>query len=431
MSNNYVCRLGGGSYGNVFAKNESVAIKKSFRDEEQSFFREIIIMYHLKDKNNIVQICSYNIKELSFEMVRYKKTLLHFYKSNSKITLIEKIPTIFESIINGLCWMHKYNIIHRDIKADNILMDKDDQCYIGDFGISRNCTYEKEPNTYYTCPVYSSHHRPPECNIFLYDGCLYTLKSDIWALGIVFIEYINQEVPQCKNFHDNDGEEYYYYMICKYQKIHYILKKMLNVNYKKRCCVHILKNVKWNNLEETIDDFCDVCESNFANVGGEFSNKKTYFDNNNYIKDILVYIKKAVKIEYTEEIRAFVLGIHIIFKYLWGKINITNIEDIVYSCFIISSHLENYYTLSVNIEKYGDTISNILKETNFDIITNDIDIFVNKIKKIKNKEKRIEAVINLLDKYSEIDIYSNVSSYKIMSEHITVNENGVSYTINI
>ena len=62
--------------------------------------------------------------------------LLSFIRKRSKLTE-QTAKYIFKQIILGLNFIHTHNIVHRDIKLDNILIDLDNNIKICDFGVSK------------------------------------------------------------------------------------------------------------------------------------------------------------------------------------------------------------------------------------------------------------------------------------------------------
>lgn len=87
-----------------------------------------------------------------------------------------KILNWFIQITCGLQYLHKRNILHRDLKTKNIFLTSQNLIKIGDFGISKTLNHTLDlANTGIGTPHYLS---PEMCN-----GQPYNLKSDIWSLG--------------------------------------------------------------------------------------------------------------------------------------------------------------------------------------------------------------------------------------------------------
>ncbi len=97
-------------------------------------------------------------------------------------------------LTNALYYAHQHNIVHRDIKPDNIFLLPDGTIKLGDFGIaqadgmSNDLTETKEI-------VGSVHYLAPEIS----RGKPATIKSDIYAAGVTFFELITGHVPYEKN----------------------------------------------------------------------------------------------------------------------------------------------------------------------------------------------------------------------------------------
>lgn len=88
-------------------------------------------------------------------------------------------------ILYGLNEIHSKNIIHRDIKSDNILLDESKVIKLGDFGVS--WIFEESAKTYIGTPYYLS----PE---IIY-GKRYTTKTDVWSLGVLLYEMMTDRMP--------------------------------------------------------------------------------------------------------------------------------------------------------------------------------------------------------------------------------------------
>eukprot|EP01038_Epipyxis_sp_PR26KG_P007591 gene7591-10340_t len=89
---------------------------------------------------------------------------------------------VFNQICNGLRHMHENGIIHRDLKAMNILCARDGRVFkIADLGVSRQVSEDTVLlNTFYGTPLYLS----PE----LVENKPYNEKTDIWSLGVILYE---------------------------------------------------------------------------------------------------------------------------------------------------------------------------------------------------------------------------------------------------
>ena len=99
------------------------------------------------------------------------------------------IVKCIEDILSGLCYLHANGIIHRDIKPNNILLDKNNVCKITDFNVSSILSNIDDDNIgRKICSA--DHFRPPEaCNLnqdndLDKNGNFKGKPIDIWALGV-------------------------------------------------------------------------------------------------------------------------------------------------------------------------------------------------------------------------------------------------------
>ena len=138
-----------GTFGKVYkAKigDNLFALKKIKVDMHDKGFpitsiREIKVLKKLAEHPNIVKLVDIvssksNAVYLVFEFVEFDLYKL-LRKENTAFTKLQ-IKFIFKQIMEGLVFMHKKRIIHRDIKSENILINAKGELKYADFGLARD-----------------------------------------------------------------------------------------------------------------------------------------------------------------------------------------------------------------------------------------------------------------------------------------------------
>ena len=97
------------------------------------------------------------------------------------------IRGLMRSLLEGLNFCHKRGVLHRDIKASNLLLNSRGQLKIADFGLARRRSKDKDRG--YTNQVITLWYRPPELLLGMH---LYGPEVDIWSAGCVFGELFNR-----------------------------------------------------------------------------------------------------------------------------------------------------------------------------------------------------------------------------------------------
>lgn len=115
--------------------------------------------------------------------------MIEMRKNKSRPFEERQVWFIFKQLCEGLIHLHENGIIHRDLKALNIMCAKGGRLFkIGDLGVSRQVSEDTVMlNTFYGTPLYLS----PE----LVENKPYNEKTDIWSLGIILYEICTLTQP--------------------------------------------------------------------------------------------------------------------------------------------------------------------------------------------------------------------------------------------
>ena len=119
------------------------------------------------------------------------KTSLYSYLKTKPQNKIEEneLKRLFKQLCEGIRYCHEKQIVHRDIKLDNILLDDDkQQVKIIDFGFSVVTPPERRLSIFCGTPSYMAPEIVSKCQ---YRGS----PSDIWSLGIVFYALLCGKLP--------------------------------------------------------------------------------------------------------------------------------------------------------------------------------------------------------------------------------------------
>ena len=83
-------------------------------------------------------------------------------------------------LLRGLSYCHSRNILHRDLKPQNLLINKSGELKLADFGLARAFGI---PVRCYSAEVVTLWYRPPDV---LFGAKLYTTSIDMWSAGCIF-----------------------------------------------------------------------------------------------------------------------------------------------------------------------------------------------------------------------------------------------------
>ncbi|WOH12075.1 hypothetical protein DCAR_0831574 [Daucus carota subsp. sativus] len=193
-------KLGEGGFGPVYkgmlTDGLEIAVKRLSRNSSQGldeFKNEVSCIAKLQHRNLVTLLGCCTEKDERILIYEYmaNKSLDSFIFDNNVRTTLDwpKLYNIINGIARGLLYLHqdsKLRIIHRDLKASNILLDHDMNPKISDFGIARTFVgNESEANTSRVIGTYG--YMSPEYAI---DG-KFSVKSDVYSFGVLLIEIIS------------------------------------------------------------------------------------------------------------------------------------------------------------------------------------------------------------------------------------------------
>lgn len=225
-----ITKIGQGTFGEVFkarlrrregsgkSAEKLVALKKVLMENEKEGFpitalREIKILQLLKHDNvvNLIEICRCKNKnnnntsggssnnnsrsQISPAPVPSQKATFYLVFefcehdlagliSNSQVKFsLADIKKVMQQLLEGLYFIHSNKILHRDMKAANILITKEGVLKLADFGLARAISVAK--NNRYTNRVVTLWYRPPE---LLLGERNYGPPVDMWGAGCIMAE---------------------------------------------------------------------------------------------------------------------------------------------------------------------------------------------------------------------------------------------------
>jgi serine/threonine protein kinase len=248
--------LGKGAYATVrLAQNVKNNVKVAIKTYDKYHFidpvkkanlhREIEILKKL-DHPNIVKLLETVDGKKHFHLV------LEFVKGQSLYNYIKTRPAgileemeakrLFRQIASAFEYCHSQSVAHRDIKLDNILLDKKQNVKIIDFGFSTFNSHDEKSRIFCGTPSYMA----PE---IVGRKDYYGVNADVWALGILLYAMVCGKMPFKAH---NDKELYRRIERGSFtisgnfsESLKSLIFKMLEVNPKKRISIKAVLDDEW------------------------------------------------------------------------------------------------------------------------------------------------------------------------------------------
>lgn len=209
-------KLGEGTFGEVHRARSKrtgalVALKKIIMHHEKDGFpitalREIKLL-KLLSHHNILRLEDMAVEHSSRPSDKRKKPIMYMvtpYMDHDLSGLLDnpsvhfkeaQVKCYMKQLLKGLCYLHDNHILHRDMKAANLLINNKGILQIADFGLARHYDGPSpqpgrpmgEGRRDYTGLVVTRWYRPPELLLQLRQ---YTTAIDVWGVGCVFGEML-------------------------------------------------------------------------------------------------------------------------------------------------------------------------------------------------------------------------------------------------
>ncbi|GKB59550.1 phloem protein 2-like protein [Tanacetum coccineum] len=251
---------GGGGFGGYPRRRSTVAIKKlddRFGQGKREFLQEIEVLSRLKHRN-LVSL-------LGFCVHKGDMILVYEHASNGSLdkcinnrrrvyshTWAQRLQICLD-VAHGLSYLHNCKIVHRDIKTANILLGRDLEAVIGDFGLSRTSKHQNGEFSK-TNVVGTPGYIEPN---YVKTGEL-TNHSDIYSFGVVLWEVLCGRFATLLKI--GDEQEYLLHWATRHfreNKLNLIIDPQLKEEFKKSSSISGNKN--FQNSIKTFAAIADAC----------------------------------------------------------------------------------------------------------------------------------------------------------------------------
>lgn len=250
--------LGEGSFGKVkvarhVSTSELFAVKIvgkcsiSDIEEAERVYRETAILTTLRHEN-VIRLCEVidtsSKVYLVMEFARGGELLE--YISKKRVLSERETNRIVHQMVDGIDYCHKKNVIHRDLKLENVLLDESGCIKIADFGLSNSIKFGQKMGTDCGTPSYTS---PEQISSRRQVGA----ATDVWSLGVMvftmmcgFLPFVGTSTRQIfrkivagqyliPDFISDEGRNF--------------LERLLTVDVDERITIHSIRAHNWFLME--------------------------------------------------------------------------------------------------------------------------------------------------------------------------------------
>ena len=280
----YVKTLGKGRYGHVvLARHDksnyalkTIPIKQAIKDRMTQYMLSEKTVLQLLDHPFIIKLVKTlkDNKHCFFLLEYVNGVSLNDYLVN-RCLLYQPNETKFYTacLLIVVNYLHSKNVAHRDIKPNNIMIDKHGYIKLVDFGTA------KILNNYTSTVIGTPQYTAPE----IIKGKGYSISCDYWSIGVCAYEIFYGRTPFGNNcgtdvvtvYNSILSQQPQYSMNCNYRAVDEVIRMMLEKKVNRRVCsVNVFKKQKLFNVERSNGDGeCRECNGN-----GTYQQCKDYFD---------------------------------------------------------------------------------------------------------------------------------------------------------
>jgi len=190
-------KIGEGTYGVVYKARDTrtntiVALKKIRLEHEtegvpSTAMREITLLREVQEHESIVKLLEVEHSHKKLHLVfEFLDQDLKGYMDSVPFMDPMLVMSYTYQLLDGLYFCHRRRILHRDLKPQNLLIDKEGNLKIADFGLARAFCVPLRP---YTHEVVTLWYRAPELLLGSID---YSAPVDIWSVGCIVAEMLTK-----------------------------------------------------------------------------------------------------------------------------------------------------------------------------------------------------------------------------------------------
>jgi len=194
-------KVGAGSFGAVWkaqCRGRDVAVKycQVNKPSEVKMIEEEISYLHKMRHPRLVSFLGFSrdVGQVIIVMEFMSGGSLQHILFTKKMTLsFERKSLMARQIAEGLAFLHDLNVVHRDLKTANVILDDDLNCKICDFGLT--ITLERTHMTVWGLQGSPRYMAPEQLDASEHKPTKITEKVDIWQMGCVLMELYCQVIP--------------------------------------------------------------------------------------------------------------------------------------------------------------------------------------------------------------------------------------------